>query len=68
MTKRVGVLPRLLLTMLSAVAGYWFLGAALTRLDLPFIDRLLSDWWPVSLVVTAVAVGGGQRHQSDRRL
>lgn len=34
MTKRVGVLPRLLLTMLSAVAGYWFLGAALTRLDL----------------------------------
>ena len=58
MTKRVGVLPRLLLTMLSAVAGYWFLGAALTRLDLPIIDRLLSDWWPLSLLLTAVAVGG----------
>ncbi len=58
MTKKVGVLPRLLLTMLSAVAGYWFLGAALTRLDIPVIDTLLSSWWPVSLLLTAVAVGG----------
>jgi len=58
MTKRVGVLPRLLLTMLSAMAGYWFLGAALTRLDLPYVDVLLSSWWPLSLLLTAVAVGG----------
>jgi UDP-N-acetylmuramyl pentapeptide phosphotransferase/UDP-N-acetylglucosamine-1-phosphate transferase len=58
MTKRVGVLPRLLLTMMSAVAGYWFLGAALTRLDVPYLDGVLSAWWPLSLLLTAVAVGG----------
>ncbi|AQR66816.1 glycosyl transferase [Aquaspirillum sp. LM1] len=58
MTKKVGVLPRLLLTMLSAVTGYWFLGAALTRLDIPLIDSMLSELWPVSLMLTAVAVGG----------
>ena len=54
----VGVLPRLLLTMMSAVAGYWFLGAALTRLDVPYLDGVLSAWWPLSLLLTAVAVGG----------
>ena len=35
MTKRVGVMPRLLLTMLAALGGYRFLGAALKGVDLP---------------------------------
>jgi UDP-N-acetylmuramyl pentapeptide phosphotransferase/UDP-N-acetylglucosamine-1-phosphate transferase len=41
----------------AAALGFWFLGAALTRVDVPFVDELFR-YGPVALVVTVVAVGG----------
>ncbi|TFZ03839.1 MraY family glycosyltransferase [Ramlibacter humi] len=57
LTKKVGVLPRLFLTMLAAVLGFFVLDAQLTSVDVGFIDRALR-WWPLALLVTAIAVGG----------
>ncbi len=57
MTKRVGVGARLALTMGAAALGFWLLGAALTRVDVPLVDDLLR-YGPVALLFTAVAVGG----------
>ena len=56
-TKRVGVGARLVLTMGAAALGFWLLGAALTRVDVPLVDDLLR-YGPVALLFTAVAVGG----------
>lgn len=56
-TKRVGVGARLALTMGAAALGFWFLGAALTRVDVPFVDELFR-YGPVALALTVVAVGG----------
>lgn len=56
-TKKVGVLERLLLTMLAGVVGAWLLGAMLTRLDIPGVDRALL-WLPLAIAATAFAVGG----------
>ena len=56
-TKRVGVVPRLLATMFSGALACMISGVALTRLDVPFIDQLLT-WWPLAVVFTAFAVGG----------
>ena len=41
----------------AAALGFWFLGAALTRVDVPLVDDLLR-YGPVALAVTVVAVGG----------
>ncbi|MCS3507919.1 glycosyltransferase [Achromobacter sp. JUb104] len=57
LTKRVRVLLRLSLAMLSGMAAYYFLGATLTRLDIIGIDWLL-QFGPISFVVTAVAIAG----------
>ena len=57
LTKRVGVLERLLLTMLAGAVAAWLLGAVLDRLDLPGVDNALR-WLPVAVVFTAFAVGG----------
>ncbi len=56
-TKKVGVLERLLLTMLSGAIGAWLLGAVLNRLDLPGFDHALA-WLPFAIAFTAFAVGG----------
>lgn len=56
-TKKVGVLERLLLTMLSGACAAWLLGAVLGRLDVPGIDQALI-WLPFAVVLTAFAVGG----------
>ena len=56
-TKMVGVLERLLLTMLSGAVAAWLLGAVLTRLDVPYIDQALM-WLPFALALTIFAVGG----------
>lgn len=57
MTKRVGVLPRLLATMFSGALACTLGGVALSRLDVPVIDSLLA-FGPVALLFTAFAVGG----------
>lgn len=56
-TKKVGVLERLLLTMLSGAVAAWILGAILSRLDIPGIDQALT-WIPLAVIFTAFAVGG----------
>ena len=56
-TKRVGVMTRLLATMLSGVLAWYLTGYSLTRLDLGLVDQCLK-FLPVSLLVTAIAVGG----------
>jgi UDP-GlcNAc:undecaprenyl-phosphate GlcNAc-1-phosphate transferase len=57
LTKRVSVLARLLLTIISALLGYWLLEAGLIRLDIPLLDAALR-YWPVSLLLTVVAIAG----------
>ncbi|HMG60396.1 MAG TPA: glycosyltransferase [Burkholderiales bacterium] len=56
-TKNVGVLARLLLTMLAAAVGVWLLGAVIPRLDIPGFDALLK-WAPFAIAFTMFAVGG----------
>src|SRR5438876_11198513 len=56
-TKTVGVLTRLLLTMLAAAFGVWLLGAVIPRLDVPGFDTLLK-WAPFAIAFTMFAVGG----------
>lgn len=57
LTKRVRVISRLLLAMLSALLAYYFLDAAVTRVDIVGLDWLLG-FGAVSLVFTLVAVSG----------
>ncbi len=56
-TKKVSVLDRLLLTMLSGVIAAWILGATLNRLDIPGAD-LFFKWLPFAVVFTSFAVSG----------
>jgi UDP-GlcNAc:undecaprenyl-phosphate/decaprenyl-phosphate GlcNAc-1-phosphate transferase len=56
-TKRAGVLHRLLMTMLAGSLGAWLLGAILNRLDIPGIDAAL-PWLPFAVALTVFAVGG----------
>ncbi len=57
LTKKVRVLVRLGLAMISGAAAYYFLGAQLTRLDIIGVDWLL-QFTVVSFVFTAVAMAG----------
>jgi UDP-GlcNAc:undecaprenyl-phosphate GlcNAc-1-phosphate transferase len=56
-TKNVGVLARLALTMLAAALGAWLLGGVIPRLDVPGLDTLLL-WTPFAIAFTIFAVGG----------
>lgn len=57
LTKRVGPLPRLVMTMVAAAAGWFFLGASIERLDVFWIDGLVR-YVPISFALTMVAVAG----------
>jgi len=57
LTKRVGVLPRLLATMASGLLACLLSGVALNRLDVALLDSVLT-YWPLAVVLTAFAVGG----------
>lgn len=56
-TQKVSAWRRLVLTMLSAAIGYFLLNAAITRLDLPFLDPWMQYAW-LSLPFTVIAVAG----------
>jgi UDP-N-acetylmuramyl pentapeptide phosphotransferase/UDP-N-acetylglucosamine-1-phosphate transferase len=56
-TKRVGVLTRLLATMVSGLLAWWMSGVALNSLDIPVVDDVLK-LLPVAVLFTAFAVGG----------
>ena len=57
LTKQVGVIKRLLLTILSGAVAAWLLGTVLNRLDIPGVDYAL-QWLPLAVVFTSFAVGG----------
>jgi UDP-N-acetylmuramyl pentapeptide phosphotransferase/UDP-N-acetylglucosamine-1-phosphate transferase len=57
LTKQVGVLKRLLLTMLSGAAAAWLLGAVVNRIDISGADQVL-QWLPFAVLFTSFAVGG----------
>lgn len=57
-TRRAGVLPRLLMTMVAAALGWWLLNAGLHRLDIPGVDTLLVISPLFALLLTLVAAGG----------
>lgn len=56
-TKRVGVLPRLLATMVSGVLAWYFTGIAMQDTSVPPLDWLLA-YLPFAVLFTAFAVGG----------
>ena len=56
-TKRVGVLERLLLTMLAGAVAAWLLGSTLNRVDIPYIDDALVIPL-IGVLFTIFAVGG----------
>jgi UDP-N-acetylmuramyl pentapeptide phosphotransferase/UDP-N-acetylglucosamine-1-phosphate transferase len=56
-TKRVGVLPRLLATMAGGIAAWLLTGVCLNRVDIYGIDWLMT-LTPVAVIFTAFAVGG----------
>lgn len=56
-TKKVGVLERLLLTMLAGSLAAWLLGAVLDRLDVPGLDQALL-WLPFAVAFTIFAASG----------
>ena len=58
LTKRVGVIARLLLTMASGLTAALLIDAAVTRLDLPLLDLLLTTYPLLAALFTAFAVGG----------
>jgi len=56
-TKRVGVLPRLLATMASGLLAWWLTDYSLSRVDVWGIDWLLK-YTLISVLFTSFAVGG----------
>lgn len=56
-TRKVGVIERLLMTMLSGALACWLLGAVVNRIDVPLVDPVLA-LLPVGIVFTSFAVGG----------
>ena len=56
-TKKVGVLPRLLATMFSGALGWYLTGVAMQNTGLPVFDWLL-QFTPLAVLFTAFAVGG----------
>lgn len=57
LTKRVGVLPRLIATMLGGIAAWLISGVALDRLDVYGLDWIMTIT-PIAVLFTAFAVGG----------
>ena len=57
LTKRVGVLPRLVATMLGGFVAWFMTGVALNRLDVYGLDWIMTIT-PIAVLFTAFAVGG----------
>jgi UDP-N-acetylmuramyl pentapeptide phosphotransferase/UDP-N-acetylglucosamine-1-phosphate transferase len=56
-TKKVGVLSRLLATMASGLIACLMSGLALTKLDIPIVDDAF-QWLPLALLFTSFSIGG----------
>lgn len=57
-TRRAGVLLRLVFTMISAALAWWLLDAQLTRLGIPYVDAALGAFWPAAFALTLIAAAG----------
>lgn len=57
LTKSVGVAPRLLATMASALLAWWLTGISIQSVDIPVFDSVLALSF-FSVAFTALAVGG----------
>lgn len=57
LTKSVGVAPRLLATMASALLAWWLTGISIQSVDVPVVDAVLAVSF-FSVAFTALAVGG----------
>ena len=57
LTRRVGALPRLLMTLVSAAIAFVWLDANLYRSDVAWLDAAFR-YWPLSLAGTLFAVAG----------
>jgi UDP-N-acetylmuramyl pentapeptide phosphotransferase/UDP-N-acetylglucosamine-1-phosphate transferase len=57
LTKKVGVVQRLLATMASGLFAWWLTNYSLSRLDILGIDALM-QYTLISVIVTSFAVGG----------
>lgn len=57
LTKKVGVVPRLLATMASGILAWWMTDYSLSRLDIWGIDALMK-FTMASVLITSFAVGG----------
>lgn len=57
LTRRVGAVPRLLMTLVSAAIAFVWLDANLYRSDIGWLDAAFSRW-PLSLAGTLLAVAG----------
>ncbi len=58
LTKRVGPLDRLMLTMASGAFAAYLFGGILTRLDMPWLDGILVATPLLAILFTAFAVAG----------
>jgi UDP-N-acetylmuramyl pentapeptide phosphotransferase/UDP-N-acetylglucosamine-1-phosphate transferase len=57
LTKRIGVMPRLLATFASGILGWWLTGVSITSVDIPLLNPLFSITI-ISVLFTAFAIGG----------
>ncbi len=57
-SQKAGIGLRLIVTMIAAALGWYFLDGQIRRLDVPFLDELLARSALLSFVITAVAVAG----------
>lgn len=57
-TRRAGVMIRLVLTMVSAALAWWLLDAKLIRLDIPYVDTFLATYSAAAFVLTLIAAAG----------
>lgn len=57
-TRKAGVMTRLVFTMVAAALGWWLLKSGLSRLDLPMIDGWLAASTAFAFGLTLVAAAG----------
>ena len=58
LTKRVGVVVRLVATFIAALLGAWLLHATIARVDIAWLDALLQRYALLAILFTMIAVGG----------
>ncbi|OHX13592.1 MraY family glycosyltransferase [Chromobacterium sphagni] len=58
LTKRIGPLPRLLATFVSAALGFYLLQGTINRIDIGWADHLLQSYTLLAFLFTIFAAGG----------